>query len=199
MKRKLFLMTIAAVSAWVMVACGSKGGSNNGEGAEQAELTIDEDADEADAPKTAEGVIAMLREAYEEVNLFTNPNPSDEDECEGNYDLVAEYCSKEFNDIRNRIHDAEVKKGITDGVDNNWNSLWSFWDEGTITPTDFDVDVEGDTGDATFTLTNGEDSVIYSVSVVYEEGQWRVSDWTQRGIDGLSNLDRMVEYLEEIE
>ena len=199
MKRKLFQMTFAAVSVCVMVACGSKPASNNDESAEQAELSVEVGDEEEDAPKTEEGVIAMLRAAYEEVNLFTNPDPNDEDECEGNFDLVAEFCSKEFNDIRERIREAEVKKGITDGMSSDWNSLWSFWDEGAITPTDFDVNLEGDTGDATFTLTNGEDSVIFSVDVIYEDGQWRVSDWGQRGLDGLSYLDRMMEYLEEIQ
>ncbi len=201
MKRKLFQMTFAAVTVSVMMACGSKSGSNNVASADQAALSVEvgdeEEEEDEDAPKTEEGVIAMLRAAYEEVNLFTNP--CDEDECEGNFDLVAEFCSKEFNDIRERIREAEVEKGITDGIIDDWNGIWSFWEEGTITPTEFDVDLEGDTGDVTFTLSNGEDSVIYCVSVVYEDGQWRVSDWTQRGLDGLSLLDRMMEYLEELQ
>lgn len=197
MKRKLFQMTFTAVSVFVMVACGSKPASNNDESAEQAELSVEVGDEEEDAPKTEEGVIAMLRAAYEEVNLFTNPDPNEE--CEGNFDLVAEFCSKEFNDIRERIREAEVKKGITDGLIEDWNGLWSFWDEGTITPTDFDVDVTGDVGEATFNLTNGEDSVIYCVSVIYEDGRWHVSDWTQRGIDGVSHLERMMDYLEEIQ
>ena len=190
-------MTFAAVSVFVMVACGSKPASNNDESAEQAELSVEVCDEEEDAPKTEEGVIAMLRAAYEEVNLFTTPDPTEE--CEGNFDLVAEFCSKEFNDIRERIREAEVKKGITDGLIEDWNGLWSFWDEGTITPTDFDVDVTGDVGEATFNLTNGEDSVIYCVSVIYEDGRWHVSDWTQRGIDGVSHLERMMDYLEEIQ
>jgi len=190
-------MTIAAVSMCVMVACGSKSGSKNDESANQAEQAEEEVGyGEEDAPKTAEGVIAMLREAYEEVNIFTNP--SDDDDCEPNIDLVAEFCSKEFNELRNKMREIDVKKGEP-GIVEDWNGFWSFWDEGTITPKDFDVNIDGDTGDATFTLTNGDESVIYSVSLIYEDGQWRVSDWTQRGIDGLSTVERLKEYIEENE
>jgi len=197
MRKKLFLMTIAAVSMCVMVACGSKSGSKNDESANQAEQAEEEVGyGEEDAPKTAEGVIAMLREAYEEVNIFTNP--SDDDDCEPNIDLVAEFCSKEFNELRNKMREIDVKKGEP-GIVEDWNGFWSFWDEGTITPKDFDVNIDGDTGDATFTLTNGDESVIYSVSLIYEDGQWRVSDWTQRGIDGLSTVERLKEYIEENE
>ena len=190
-------MTIAAVSACVMVACGAKSGSNNDESADLTEQDEEEVGyGEEDAPKTAEGVIAMLREAYDEVNLFTNP--SDDDDCEPNIDLVAEFCSREFNDLRDRMREIDVNRGEP-GIVEDWNGFWSFWDEGIITPKDFDVDVDGDTADATFTLTNGEESVIYSVSLIYEDGQWRVSDWTQRGMDGLSTVDRMRDYIEENE
>jgi hypothetical protein len=193
MRKNLFLMTIAAVSVCVMVACGSKSSSNKVESASQPEPAKEEVGyGEEDAPKTAEGVIAMLKEAYEEVNILTNPS---DDESEPNIDLVAEFCSKDFNELRDKMREAEVngKPGIVE----DWNAMWTFWDEGTITPEDFDVSVDGDTAEATFNLTNGDDNVTYCVSLVYEDGQWRVSDWTQRGMDGLSLVERMTEYLEE--
>ena len=191
-------MTIAAVSVCVMVACGSKSSSNNEKSAEQQAEQTEEEVGygEEDAPKTAEGVIAMLNEAYEEVNLFTNP--SDEDECEPNIDLVAEFCSKDFNDLREKIREIVVNKDVPSIID-DWNGIWSFWDEGTITPKDFDVNIDGDTGNAIFTLTNGDEEITYDVSVVYEDGQWRVSDWTQRGIDGYSIAERLSDFIEENE
>lgn len=194
MRKKLFLMSIAAVSMCVMVACSSKSASNNDESAAQANPEEEVGYGEEDAPKTAEGVIAMLREAYEEANIITNP--SDDEDCEPNIDLVAEFCSKEFNELRDKIREIEVKTGEPSIVE-DWNSFWTFWDEGTITPEDIEVTVDGDTGTANFNLTNGEESVIYSMDVVYEDGQWRVSDWTQIGIDGWSTVERLRGFIED--
>ncbi len=198
MKRKLFLMTLAAVSVCVMVACGSKSGNTEKANAQQAELTTnenagEEDSDENAAPKTKDGVIAMLNAAYKDVNIVIGPRG--EDDCEPNIDLVGQYCSKEFNDLCEKIREIEVKKG-GHALYEDWFDMWAFWDKGTVTPKDFDVTVDGNTADATFTLTHDNDSIICAVALVYEDGQWHVSDWLQRGKDALSHVERMKEYIE---
>ena len=89
------------------------------------------------------------------------------------------------------------RKSEDDYFFTDWNALWHFWDEGTVTPKDFDVQVEGDTADATFELVHGKETVTQSVSLVYEDGQWRVNDWLQRGMDAVSKVEQMKEYIEE--
>ena len=196
MKRKLFLLAISALSMCMMAACSSKDSSKEKESAEQVEAANSEEDDgEKDAPKTKDGVIAMLKAAYEDVNIIYNPP---EDDCEPNIDLFGMYGSKAFNELIGQVREIEAAKNSEDDLFfTDWSALWHFWDEGTVTPTDFDVDVDGDTAEATFELVHGKDSATQVVSLVYEDGQWRVDDWLQRGMDGLSKVEEMKEYIKE--
>ena len=199
MSRKTLLIAIAALSVCTMMACGSKDSSKDNEnvGSSQVADAADEMTDdEEDAPKTKEGVIAMLKEAYDDVNIIYGPR--DEDDLEPNIDLFGMYCSKSFRELIDQVREIEAKKDSGDDYFfTDWNALWHFWDEGTVTPKDFDVQVEGDTADATFELVHGKETVTQSVSLVYEDGQWRVNDWLQRGMDAVSKVEQMKEYIEE--
>lgn len=189
MKKRFFMMAIATLTVCVMSACGSKDG-----GKEYTEPVVDtaDDSDEA-APKTEEGVIAMMRAAYEDANLIYAPQ---EDGMEANIDLFGMYCSKEFNSVIEQVREIEAKKdNENDCFFADWNALWHFWDDGVVTPKDFDVSIDGDTADVTFELTHGKDSATQAVALVYEDGQWRVNDWLQRGMDGLSMVEQMKEYI----
>lgn len=197
MKRKLFVMGIAAMSACVMMACGAKDSSKETGSTEQVEVASDEsevdDGDEV-ASKTKEGVIAMLKEAYDDANIIYNPP---EDDCEPNLDLFGMYCSKDFYELINKVREVEAKQtNEEDHFFSDWNAMWHFWDKGVVTPKDFDVTVDGDKAEATFELTRGNDSATQVVALVYEDNQWRVDDWLQRGMDGLSMREQIKEYLE---
>ncbi len=195
MKRKLFLMAIAAVSVLVMVACGSKAGGNDN-GQEVAVNGSDpEELDNEDvAPKTADGVIAMLRELYDEVNIIYTPRGDDEEEPQ--IDLFGEFCSDEFNEIRGQVLAIDAKLDDMDKFFVDWNQLFSFWDEAPITPKDFDVDIDGDTATVCYELTHNDESATHVLELVYENGHWRVNDVLQRGIDALNKLDEMRSFIE---
>lgn len=194
MRRRLFLVAIAAMSVCVMMACGSKSASNN-DSAEQAESADEVGSGENGDPKTEQAVIDLLEEAYFDVNTIIGPR--DEEECEPSLDLSI-YCSKEFNRLRDKILAIEAKKA--DGsfaLYEDWNRMWSFWETGPVTPKDFQVDIDGDTANVTFNLTHGDESATQEVMLIYEDGQWHLNDWLQRGIDADSHLERMREYIEE--
>lgn len=181
----------------MMVSCGSKDNSKAKEenATEQAENAIEAEAadDEDAAPKTKEGVIAMLREAYDDVNIILAPP---EDDCEPNIDLVACYCSRAFNDLVGKVREVDAAKDFEDPFFEDWSRMWNFWDKGPVTPKDFDVDIDGDTAEATFELAYGKESATQVVALVYEDGQWRVNDWEQRGMDAVSMVEKMKEYIE---
>ena len=198
MKRKLYLFAIAAVSVCVMTACGSKDSSKDKEKAGTEKVAEgndegDEDDGEEAAPKTKEGVIAMVRSLYDDANTIYSPS---EDGMEANIDLVGEYCSKKFNELVSQIREIDVEKGEP-GLCEDWNGLLSFYDEAPIEPKDFDVTIDGNTAMANFELVHGDESATHSFALVYEDGQWRIDDIEQRGIDGYSKVEQMTEYIEE--
>ena len=198
MKRKLFVFAIAALSVCVMASCGKKDSSK--ENAEKANTenveSEPEETDEEDvAPKTEEGVIAMLQEAYADANLVSQP----EDDMEPNIDLFGEYCSKSFNEKLNRIReiDADKEWGAKYELLKDELGQFIYWEGSTVEMKDIDVTIDGDTANATYLLTNGEDELMTEVELVYEDGQWHINNWLQIGMMALDVQENMDEYIQE--
>ena len=75
MKRKLFMVAIAAVSMCVMVSCGKKDNKANDEKADTEEVAENEE-EEDDADDTVEAsVTKLLNDAYEDLNS-TSSSPT---------------------------------------------------------------------------------------------------------------------------
>ena len=158
-----------------------------------AENEGNEDDEDAPAPKTEEGVIALLQEAYEDANLISQP---DEDDCEPNLDLFGMYCSKEFNEKMEEIRRIEVSSGdefdrITDEA-----GMFVYWEGQKSSPKDFDVEIEGNRAYATYNVSNGDDELITVIQLVYEDGQWRIDDWEQIGMLVINLREAMDEFIE---
>lgn len=188
------MIGIAAMSVFVMMSCGSKDANKDKESTEQvAEAENDEEEmDDETAPKTEEGVIAMLQEAYADANLISQP----EDDMEPNLDLFSMYCSKDFNEKVEQIRSIEVNTGEKFNVISDPMGMFIYWEGATVKMKDIDVDVDGDTAIATYNLTNGEDEMITVVDLVYEDGQWRIDEWEQIGQFALHLKDTMNEFIE---
>ena len=199
MKRKLFLFAIAAVSMCVMVACGSKDASKDKDQnatekvTEKAESDDSEDGEEA-APKTEEGVVALINAIYEDVNIICGPRG--EDDLEPNIDLVGQYCSKEFRELVDKIREIDANKGEEEfDLQGNWVGLWAFFDP-PFEVQDIDVSLDGDEASVSYFLKKGGEKVEMDYSVVYEDGQWRISDCDRIGMLAGSWVDRMNDYIE---
>lgn len=195
MKAKLYLMAIVAVSVCMMVACGSKDASKekSSEAAEQVAEEAEPDA-EGTALKTEEGVVALINAIYEDVNTICAPR--DEDDCEPNIDLVGQYCSKEFRELVDKVREIDVNKGEDAFVaDGDWTALWAFF-EPPFEVQDIDVSLDGDEGTVNYFLKKGDEKAEMDFSVVYEDGQWRISDCDRFGLMTGSWIDRMNEYIE---
>ncbi len=201
MRKSLFVFGIAALSVCMMVACGSKGGSNDKEKADTeqvAEESDDEETDdEAAAPKTEAGVLAMLQEAYSDANLVAKP----EDGMEPNIDLNAMYCSKAYNEKVEKIRAIDAKRTDNQCVHllNPETLNWIYWEGQTVEMINARADVEGDTADAWYYLTNGENAILTNVQLVYEDGQWRINDFVQIGQLIINMMESMDEYIAENE
>lgn len=189
------MIGIAAMSVCVMTSCGSKDANKEKEGTEQvAESDNSEEMDEdAPAPKTEEGVIALLQEAYSDANLISQPA---DDDCEPNLDLFGMYCSKAFNEKMDEIRSIEVSSGDEFDQIPEPVGLFVFWEGSTVSLKDFDVDIDGDRAYATYNVTNGNDELISALQLVYEDGQWRIDDWEQIGMLVLNLRERMDEFIE---
>ena len=189
------MIGIAAMSVCVMTSCGSKDANKEKESTEQVAESDDSDEidEDAPAPKTEEGVIALLQEAYADANLISQP---EDDECEPNLDLFGMYCSKEFNEKMDEIRSIEVNTGeefdqITDAL-----GLFVFWEGSTVTPKDFDIDIDGDRAYANYNVSNGNEELLTVLQLVYEDGQWRIDDWEQIGMMALNLREKMDEFIE---
>ena len=211
MKRKLYMIAIAAVSMGVMVACSPKGDSKENDKKTNAteEVTEEADSEEADSEeaeseesyiekatlKTEEGVVALIYAIYEDINTIYGP--SDEDECEPNVGLVGQYLSKEFRELTDKIREIDANKAEGEGFDMNgdWSGLWYFWDP-PFEVQNIEASIEGDYGYVNYSLVQGGEGVDMSYTVVYEDGQWRISDCYCIGMMTGSWIDRMNEYIE---
>ncbi len=193
MKRKLFLMVIAAVSVLVMASCGQKG-SNDNSSADQVTAEDEElDEDDAPAPKTEEGVIAMLQSVYTDANLVSQP----EDDMEVNLDLFGMYCSRDFNEKVHQIRSIESRTGNHFEVIPDELGMFIYWEGQTVSISDIDVAVDGNEASATYNLSNGEDEMMTAIELVYENGQWRIDDWEQIGMLSVNIKAMMDEFIEE--
>lgn len=196
MKRTFIVFGIAAMSVFVMMSCGSKDASKDKESTEQVadeNVEADDEADEDEAaPKTEEGVIAMLQQAYADANLVSKP----EDDMEPNLDLFGMYCSKDLNDKVEQIRSIEVSTGDKFEAFPDLSSFFIYWEGSTATMKDASAWVDGDTASASYVLTNGEEEMETSVNLVYEDGQWRIDNWEQIGKFGIDPKGTMEDFIE---
>ena len=210
MRKKWFVIAIAALSVCVMAACGKKGSSKDKEEKDDTEMVEDEDDEELEeadleladgvtaAPKedwTEEAVADVIKKAYEDVNIIYGPR---EDDLEPNLDLYAMYCSQDFNGFVNRVRSIDAQKNdINDCYFSEEDLTWNYWGEGSVKPENIHVTLlTGDMAEATFQLTHGEEWLQTKVSLYYENGQWRINDWLQVGDDESSKVQRMADYIE---
>lgn len=195
MKRTFIVFGIAAMSVFVMISCGSKDASKDKESTEQVaegneEATEEAEEDEA-APKTEEGVIAMLEEAYADANLISQP----EDDMEVNLDLYGMYCSKDFNDKVEKVRSIEASTGEKFTAFEDALGMFVYWDGSTVTMKDASAWVDGDTAGASYVLTNGDEEMETVVNLVYEDGQWRIDNWEQIGKFGIDPKGTMEDFI----
>ena len=201
MKRKLYMIAIAAVSMGVMVACGPKGDSKENDKKTNATEEVTEEADSEESYiekatlKTEEGVVALIYAIYEDINTIYGPR--DEDECEPNVGLVGQYLSKEFRELTDKIREIDANKAEGEGFDmsGDWSGLWHIWDP-PFEVQNIDVIIDGDYGSVNYSLVKDGEGADMSYTVVYEDGQWRISDCYSIGMMTGSWIDRMNEYIE---
>jgi hypothetical protein len=211
MKRKLFVMTLAAMSACVMMACGSKDDSKKKADAEQVaeeavdvsgEVVVDEPADvdePVDEPSgdAKQAIVKMVNALYDDIKAV-NASRNDGKEAP-DIDFINKYCSKEFRALVAKIREIDRNKPADEGfgMGDNWGSgMWEFFDP-PYELVDLDVEVDGNEGTVCYYLKKGGEKAEMDYSVVFEDGKWCFSDCDRIGMLAGSWIDRMTEYIEE--
>lgn len=208
----MFLYAIVALSVCVMASCGKKSSKDKDE-KDDTELVENEEEDdeelsEADeevadgvdvAPDedwTEESVVKVIRQAYADVNVIFGPR---EEDLEPNIDLFAMYCTKDFNNLVNKVRAIDNEKDDNDDMFFTYPDLtWNYWGEGSVEPKDIKVDLlTGNMAEASFQLTHGQEWLQTKLSFFYEDGQWRIEDWLQVGDNEMSLVKRMTRYVEQ--
>lgn len=207
--KKIEMFAIAAVAVCVMASCDGKKSNktwSQEEDLDETELVEDdEEADEAEASNeidvapdelwTEEAVSDVLRRAYADVSTVFTPQ---EDGLEANIDLDGTYCTEQWNETLRKVRAASYRK--TRNGKEGFNEIihWNYWMEGRVTPEDIHVTLlTGNMAEATFRLTHGEEWMHTRVSLWFENGQWRISDWLEVGDDSNSLLMEMEKYAEQ--
>lgn len=199
MKRKLFMVAIAAVSMCVMVSCGKKDNKDNKANKEKddTEQVAENDEEEDDADDTVEAsVTKLLDSAYEDLSVIYGPR--DEDDCEPNLDMFGMYCTEGFNqlvtDIRKVDYNQELEEDrFFQGSD---LAMWSPWEEAPLSVDDVNVELNGeDMAYATYTLHHGDEWIMMGIELELENGEWRIKDFTKTGDVEASMEALMISYL----
>ena len=102
-------------------------------------------------------------------------------------------------DLTNQIReiDADKEWGAKYELLKDELGQFIYWEGSTVEMKDIDVTIDGDTANATYLLTNGEDELMTEVELVYEDGQWHINNWLQIGMMALDVQDNMDEYIQE--
>jgi len=197
MKRKLFMVAIAAVSMCVMVSCGKKDNKANDEKAD-TEQVAGNDEEEDDANTTPKEAIAKLLEsAYEDLNVIYGPR--DEDDCEPNLDMFGMYCTEGFNQLITDIRKVDYEQDLEEDrfFRGNELAMWGPWEDGSLSIDDITVEMNGeDLAYATYNLHHGEEWINMGVELELENGEWRIADFTKTGDVEASMEALMISYLQ---
>ncbi len=194
MKRKLFVMVIAAVSVCVMAACGSQDGSKKKTDTEQvAEGTNEVEADDGDeaGSDVKKAIVKLVKAVNNDINALSGEKP--------NVDLIDKYCSKNLRQLVAKISDIDRNKPAGEGyaTDGKWaNVLWAFY-EPPFEIEKIDVYVDGDEGTVSYLQRKGGEKVEMDYRVVLEDGEWRFDDCERMGMMARSWVEDMNEYIEE--
>lgn len=187
------MMAIAAVSLCVMVSCGNKENkdkeNNSQENTEQVK-EVEASGEEA--------VVKMLQSAYEDFNTIFTPQ---EDDMEVNLDLYGMYCSEEFNEMINQVRAAEAN--LDDPEQHFFQEsdlgMWSLWEDNNLTIDNIDVELDGETGYATYILHHGDETEKIGVTLVFENDEWRIDDFSETNDVQASMHALMDAYLQSLE
>ena len=185
MKRNMFLIAIA-MTACVMVSCASKD-ANKEVKAETENVAADQD-------QTKKDIVEMLTKAYDDANVLATPS---EDGMEANIDLFGQYCSASFNELLCKVRVACGNlENQEDCFFTDENMLW-LGKGGKVKIENIDVDMK-DPVTASYDVVNEDGTKMTTeVSLVNENGAWKINDWLQRGMDGVSLVENMTEFVEK--
>ena len=184
MKRKLFIFATAMI-ACVMVSCGPKS-VNSVKAAPETAV--------ADQDQTTKDIVDMLTKAYTDANVLAEPS---EDGMEPNIDLFGQYCSASFNELLRKVRVA--CGNLSDPEEcffSDENMIW-LGKGGKVKIENIDVDMK-DPVTASYDVVNEDGSKMETeVALVKENGEWKINDWLQRGMDGVSLVENMTEFVEK--
>ncbi|MCR4602822.1 MAG: hypothetical protein K5683_04745 [Prevotella sp.] len=201
--RKIHLIIITVMSLCLMASCDNKKSNKNWaqeEDYEDTEMVDEETADDMEvAPEalwTEDAVADMLRKAYKDASLIYAPS---EDGQEANIDLDAMYCSKYWNEVLQQVRAIDARQSDPSKRFGDGNAQWNYWMEGAVEPKDIKVTLlTGNMAEATFDLTHGEEWMHTRVSLDFEDGEWRISDWLEVGDSSQSLLEAMEKFVEKM-
>lgn len=194
MKRKFFLVAVAAVSMCVMVSCGNKD-NKAGEEKTDTEQLADSGDDDAEA-SPLEAITKLLDSAYEDLSVIYGPR---EDDLEPNLDLYGMYCTKGFNQLITETRAADYAQELEEDrfFQGNDLGMWSPWESTPLIVDDVNVEMNGEgLAYATYTLHHGEEWISIGVELEFEDGEWRIADFTKMGDVEASMESLMISYLE---
>ena len=195
MKRKLFMVAIAAVSMCVMVSCGKKDNKANDEKADTEEVAENEE-EEDDADDTVEAsVTKLLNDAYEDLNVIYGPR---EDDLEPNLDMFGMYCTEGFNQLITDTRAADYNQELEEDrfFRGNELAMWSPWEDNGLSVDDVNVELnDEDLAYATYTLHHGDEWIMMGIELELENGEWRIKDFTKTGDVEASMEAMMITYL----
>lgn len=185
MKRNMFLIAIA-MTACVMVSCASKDANKEVKAATENVA--------ADQEQTKKDIVEMLTKAYDDANVLATPS---EDGMEANIDLFGQYCSASFNELLRKVRVACGNlENQEDCFFTDENMLW-LGKGGKVKIENIDVDMK-DPVTASYDVVNEDGTKMTTeVSLVNENGAWKIKDWLQRGMDGVSLVENMTEFVEK--
>lgn len=199
MKRKLFMMAIAAVSLCVMVSCGNKENKDNDEKSnEEGTEQVADDEEDGDDGDTVPGVAMarLLDSAYEDLNTIYGPR--DEDDCEPNLDMFGMYCTEGFNKLITDTRAADFNQELEEDrfFQGSELAMWSPWEDDGLSIDNINVEMNGDEyADVTYILHHGDEWISMGVEFEFENGEWRIKDFTKAGDVEASMEARLITYL----
>ncbi|MBO4673964.1 MAG: hypothetical protein J5616_06415 [Bacteroidaceae bacterium] len=207
MKKKTML--IVAASLMLTTSCTFSGKTEITENVDSVEAnalvdtpearTADEPQMQADgvdvAPAdqwTEDAVAQQLKKIYAEVSKVYAPS---KDGMENNTDLDAMFCTKDFNEVQCQVRAINAKKSSGKRFERD-DIRWTYGMDVPVTPKNIKVDLlTGNTAEATFELSSGEQWMYTKLTLDWEDGQWKIRSWNVVGDDNSDLLDEMYKYV----
>ena len=197
MKRKLFVIALAAVSVCVMMSCGSKDGSKEKADAELVAEEVGEneeaDAEADDNANAEEEIVAMINDIFDDSDIEYTTNEKGYQEAV--IDLTTQFGSKKLCDLVEQVRKIDADKDETEQFIADWNWMLRCFDQGGVE--DISVaNVDGNKAKVEYWVCNSGMRELYTLALVKEDGQWRVDDVLIMGGQHGSKVKEMKEYIE---